>query len=91
MPILIIETEINALPEVCFDLVRDISLHVQTTKQTGEKQNKSAFTAHNYSLRIYFAKSFIVFAGKPSTSAFNTISPVFPVFCTIARHLPKKR
>jgi ligand-binding SRPBCC domain-containing protein len=37
MPILIIETEINATPEVCFDLVRDISLHVQTTKQTGEK------------------------------------------------------
>lgn len=37
MPILIIETEIAASPEVCFDLVRDISLHVQTTKQTGEK------------------------------------------------------
>ena len=37
MPILILETEINAPPEVCFDLVRDISLHVQTTKQTGEK------------------------------------------------------
>ncbi|HMS38890.1 MAG TPA: SRPBCC family protein [Pyrinomonadaceae bacterium] len=37
MPILIVETEIAAPPEVCFDLVRDISLHVQTTKQTGEK------------------------------------------------------
>ncbi len=37
MPILIIETEIAAPPEVCFDLVRDISLHVQTTRQTGEK------------------------------------------------------
>ena len=37
MPTLIIETEINAPPEVCFDLVRDISLHVQTTKQTDEK------------------------------------------------------
>ena len=37
MPILIIETEINAPPEVCFDLVRDISLHIQTLKNTGEK------------------------------------------------------
>lgn len=37
MPILILETEINAPPEVCFDLVRDISLHLQTLKNTGEK------------------------------------------------------
>ena len=37
MPTLIIETEINALPEVCFDLVRDISLHLQTLRNTGEK------------------------------------------------------
>ena len=37
MPILILETEINAPPEVCFDLVRDVSLHVQTLKNTGEK------------------------------------------------------
>lgn len=37
MPILIIETEINALPEVCFDLVRDISLHLKSFKNTGEK------------------------------------------------------
>ena len=37
MPILIIETEINAPPEVCFDLVRDISLHLQTANGTDEK------------------------------------------------------
>ncbi len=37
MPILIIETEINAPPEVCFDLVRDISLHLESLKNTGEK------------------------------------------------------
>lgn len=37
MPILIIETEINAPPEICFDLVRDISLHLQTAKNTNEK------------------------------------------------------
>ena len=37
MPILIIETEINAPLEVCFDLVRDISLHLQTANETGEK------------------------------------------------------
>jgi len=37
MPFLIIETEIDAPPEVCFDLVRDISLHIQTTSETAEK------------------------------------------------------
>lgn len=37
MPTLIIETEINAPPEVCFDLVRDVSLHLQTANETGEK------------------------------------------------------
>ncbi|CAN5431372.1 hypothetical protein BH10ACI1_BH10ACI1_13330 [soil metagenome] len=37
MPILIIETEINAPPEDCFDLVRDISLHLQTANKTNEK------------------------------------------------------
>lgn len=37
MPILTIETEINAPPELCFDLVRDISLHLQTAKNTNEK------------------------------------------------------
>ena len=37
MPILIIETEINAPPEICFDLVRDISLHLSTLENTVEK------------------------------------------------------
>lgn len=37
MPTLIIETLINASPEVCFDLVRDISLHLQTAGKTNEK------------------------------------------------------
>lgn len=37
MPTLIIETEINAPPEVCFDLVRDISLHLSTAGNTNEK------------------------------------------------------
>jgi ligand-binding SRPBCC domain-containing protein len=37
MALLIIETEINAPPEICFDLVRDISLHIQTTKENDEK------------------------------------------------------
>lgn len=37
MPLLIIETEIKAPPEICFDLVRDIGLHIQTTKETNEK------------------------------------------------------
>ena len=37
MPILIIETEIDAPPGICFDLVRDISLHLQTASETTEK------------------------------------------------------
>lgn len=37
MPTLIIETEINAAPEICFDLVRDVSLHLQTAKHINEK------------------------------------------------------
>lgn len=37
MPILIIETKINAAPEICFDLVRDIILHLQTAETTNEK------------------------------------------------------
>lgn len=37
MPTLIIETEIDAPPGICFDLVRDISLHLQTAKETTEK------------------------------------------------------
>lgn len=37
MPTLVIETEINAPPEICFDLVRDVSLHLQTAKNTSEK------------------------------------------------------
>lgn len=37
MPTLIIETSINASPEICFDLVRDISLHLETAGKTNEK------------------------------------------------------
>ncbi len=37
MPTLIIETEINAPPEVCFDLVRDVSLRLQIVNKTDEK------------------------------------------------------
>ncbi|MGI8469114.1 MAG: SRPBCC family protein [Pyrinomonadaceae bacterium] len=37
MPIIIIETQIDVPPEVCFDLVRHISLHLQTAKNTDEK------------------------------------------------------
>ena len=37
MTTLIIETEIAAAPETCFDLVRDISLHLQTAGKTDEK------------------------------------------------------
>lgn len=37
MPKLMIETEIKAPPEVCFDLVRDISLNLQNLKNTDEK------------------------------------------------------
>jgi ligand-binding SRPBCC domain-containing protein len=37
MATLVIETEIDAPPGICFDLVRDISLHIQTTSETSEK------------------------------------------------------
>ncbi len=37
MPTLIIDTHINAPSEICFDLVRDISLHLQSAKDTNEK------------------------------------------------------
>ena len=37
MPILILETFIHAPAEVCFDLMRDIRIHTQTTSQTGER------------------------------------------------------
>lgn len=37
MPTIILETFINASPEVCFDLMRDIRIHTQTTSQTSEK------------------------------------------------------
>ncbi len=37
MPEIRLETRINAPPEVCFDLVRDIRLHTQTTAQTHER------------------------------------------------------
>ena len=37
MPTIIIETQINAPAEQCFDLARDIGLHCQTTSKTKEK------------------------------------------------------
>ena len=37
MPKIVLETQINALAEVCFDLMRDIRLHTETTTQTKEK------------------------------------------------------
>jgi ligand-binding SRPBCC domain-containing protein len=37
MPTIIIETKIDAPAEVCFDLMRDIRLRVETTAETNEK------------------------------------------------------
>lgn len=37
MPEIVLETQINAPAEVCFDLMRDIRLHTETTAQTNEK------------------------------------------------------
>lgn len=37
MPNIILETLINARPEVCFDLMRDIRLHTETTFETDER------------------------------------------------------
>ena len=37
MPVLIIETEIGASVELCFDLARDIEIHCATTAETEER------------------------------------------------------
>ena len=37
MPVIILETLINASADVCFDLMRDIRIHAQTTAQTYER------------------------------------------------------
>ena len=37
MPTIVLETYINASPAVCFDLMRDIRLHTETTVETKEK------------------------------------------------------
>ena len=37
MPIIVIETEIFASPETCFDMARDITLHCKTAGHTREK------------------------------------------------------
>ncbi|MFT3743194.1 MAG: SRPBCC family protein [Pyrinomonadaceae bacterium] len=37
MPAFVLETWINASPETCFDLMRDVRLHTKTTAQTNEK------------------------------------------------------
>lgn len=37
MPKITLETEINAPAEICFDLMRDIRVHTETTMKTGER------------------------------------------------------
>lgn len=37
MPEFILETHINAPAEICFDLIRDVRIHTETTAQTNEK------------------------------------------------------
>ena len=37
MPIIVLETQINASAEVCFDLMRDIRLHTETVANTKER------------------------------------------------------
>ena len=37
MPTLYLETQIHAPAEVCFDLMRDVRIHTETTAQTNEK------------------------------------------------------
>jgi ligand-binding SRPBCC domain-containing protein len=37
MPVLIIETEIKAPIELCFDLARDVEIHCETTAETQER------------------------------------------------------
>ena len=37
MPTIILETLISASAEVCFDLMRDVRIHTETTSQTNEK------------------------------------------------------
>ena len=37
MPTIILETQISASAETCFDLMRDIRVHTETTLQTDEK------------------------------------------------------
>jgi ligand-binding SRPBCC domain-containing protein len=37
MPTIVLETLIKAPAEICFDLMRDIRLHTETTAQTNEK------------------------------------------------------
>lgn len=37
MPTIILETHINAAAEICFDLMRDVRLHTETTAHTAEK------------------------------------------------------
>ncbi|CAN5363702.1 hypothetical protein BH20ACI2_BH20ACI2_08250 [soil metagenome] len=37
MPTITLRTHINAPPDICFDLMRDIRLHTETTIQTNEK------------------------------------------------------
>jgi ligand-binding SRPBCC domain-containing protein len=37
MPTIVLKTHISAPPEMCFDLMRDIRLHTETTIETSEK------------------------------------------------------
>src|SRR5688572_10604993 len=36
MPVITLKTDIDAPPDVCFDLMRDIRLHTETTVETNE-------------------------------------------------------
>ena len=45
MPTIELETLIRAVPEVCFDLVRDIRVHTQTAAQTHERAGDGAADA----------------------------------------------
>lgn len=37
MPVIRVETSINASAEICFDLSRSIDLHLDSTAETGER------------------------------------------------------
>lgn len=46
MAVVVIETQINAPVEICFDLVRDVSAHVVSAAHTGEKAVAGVTSGH---------------------------------------------